>query len=53
MIAVETGIPPSVLYREDPAALDAAAPLSIYTDMHHFVRMSRTGLVLWEGVALE
>ena len=42
-----------LLYREDPAALDAAAPLSVYTDMNHFVRMSRAGLVLWEGLALE
>ncbi|MFH1468675.1 MAG: hypothetical protein ABIO70_30070 [Pseudomonadota bacterium] len=41
-----------ILYREDPAALDALMPLSIYTDMYHFVELSRLGLVLVEGVDL-
>ena len=41
-----------LLYRDDPAALDAMAPLAVYTDMHHFVELSRTGLVLWEGIEL-
>lgn len=37
----------SLLYREDPAALDSMAPLAIYTDMRHFSRLHRTGLVFW------
>ena len=41
-----------LLYRDDPGALDAMAPLAVYTDMHHFVELSRTGLVLWEGLDL-
>ena len=36
-----------IIYREDIAYLDAMMPLSIYTDMRHFVELSRLGLVLW------
>ena len=39
----------NIIYREDPEALDRLVPLSIYTDMHHFVKLRRLGLVLWEG----
>jgi hypothetical protein len=36
----------TVIYRESPAALDAAMPLHIYTDMYHYVKLSRCGLVV-------
>ena len=39
-----------LLYRDDPAALDAMVPMAVYTDMHHWVELSRLGLVLWEGL---
>jgi hypothetical protein len=39
-----------LLYRDDPAALDAMVPMAVYTDMHHFVELNRLGLVLWEGL---
>lgn len=39
-----------LLYREDPAALDAVMPVSLYTDMYHYVQWSRLGLVLVEDV---
>lgn len=42
----------TIVYREDPAALSVAMPLSIYTDMYHDVRLRRLGLALWERVAL-
>ena len=42
----------TVVYREDPAALDAAMPLSVYTDMFHFVTLRRAGLAVWEHVTL-
>ncbi|MBI4230791.1 MAG: hypothetical protein HY608_08145 [Planctomycetes bacterium] len=38
------------VYREDPAALDEAMPLRIYTDMHHAIDLSRVGLVLVKGI---
>ncbi len=40
----------SLLYREDPAALDAMAPLAVYTDMRHFLQLHRSGLVFWAGL---
>ncbi|MDK1030540.1 MAG: hypothetical protein QGD94_00875 [Planctomycetia bacterium] len=36
----------TVVYRESPEYLDEAMPLRIYTDMHHYVMLSRCGLVL-------
>ena len=39
-----------LVYREDPTALDSRMPLSIYTDMTHYVELSRLGVVLVEGV---
>ena len=39
-----------LIYREDPAALDAAMPLSIYSDMRHWLALSRLGVVLVEGL---
>jgi len=36
-----------VVYREDPGYLDAMMPLSLYTDMYHFIELRRAGLVLW------
>ena len=42
-----------ILYREDTGALAELMPLSIYTDMFHFVDLRRLGLVLWEGLDLE
>ncbi len=41
-----------ILYREDTAALAELMPLSIYTDMFHFVELRRLGLVLWQGLDL-
>lgn len=35
-----------LLYREDPAALDAVMPLSIYTDMYHYPVVHRLGVVM-------
>ncbi|MCA9516978.1 MAG: hypothetical protein KC635_18675, partial [Myxococcales bacterium] len=42
----------TVVYREDPAALDAAMPLSVYTDMRHVPVVHRAGLAVWEHVRL-
>lgn len=42
----------TIVYREDPATLDAMMPLSIYTDMRHVPSLSRLGLALWEQVPL-
>jgi len=42
----------TIVYREDTAALSAAMPLSIYTDMYHDVRLRRLGLALWESITL-
>ena len=42
----------TLLYREDPAYLDTVMPLSIYTDMFHFVQLRRAGLAVQSGVAL-
>lgn len=42
-----------ILYREDLEALAELMPLSIYTDMFHFVQLRRLGLVMWEGLDLE
>ncbi|MBV8782382.1 MAG: hypothetical protein JO353_13380 [Phycisphaerae bacterium] len=42
----------TVLYRESPAALDEEMPLHIYTDMYHYIQLSRCGLVLNQGIQL-
>lgn len=42
----------TIVYREDAAALSAAMPLSIYTDMYHDVRLRRLGLALLSNVTL-
>ncbi|TNF33354.1 MAG: hypothetical protein EP329_08405 [Deltaproteobacteria bacterium] len=42
----------TLVWREDDAALSAAIPLSIYTDMYHYVVLQRAGLALWEHVTL-
>ena len=42
----------TIVYREDPLYLDGAMPISVYTDMFHFVKMRRLGLALMEGVSL-
>ncbi len=42
----------TIVYREDLATLDQAMPLSVYTDMFHFVRLRRAGLALWEAPPL-
>lgn len=39
-------------YREDVAALDAAMPLSVYTDMRHFPLIHRLGLAVIEHLTL-
>lgn len=42
----------TILYREDAALLDAEMPLSVYTDMYHFVTLHRASLALIENVQL-
>lgn len=42
----------TVLYREDTKQLDAVMPLSIYTDMYHYIELHRAGLALWQNVRL-
>ena len=42
----------TLLYREDEAYLSSAVPLSVYTDMFHYVRLSRVSLGLVEGLSL-
>lgn len=42
----------TVVYREDVAQLDAVMPLTIHTDMYHFVELRRLGLALMENVQL-
>lgn len=42
----------TVLYREDQALLSEVMPLSIYTDMFHYIRLRRASLALWPGVTL-
>lgn len=42
----------TLVYREDEAYLDDVMPLSVYTDMYHFVELRRLGLAVVEGVAL-
>lgn len=39
-----------IIYREDTAALDAAMPIALYTDMYHFIDLHRLGLAVQEGV---
>jgi len=41
-----------LVYREDPEALDALMPISVYTDMFHHVDLRRLGVVLVEGLSL-
>ena len=47
-----SGDTPRVIYREDTDAIDARMPLSVYTDMYHFVELHRLGIVVVEGWAL-
>ena len=47
-----SGDTPRVIYREDTEAIDARMPISIYTDMFHFVELNRLGVVVVEGVKL-
>ncbi len=42
----------TIVYREDPAYLDRAMPLSLFTDMWHWIELHRAGLALWRGVVL-
>ncbi|MCD4823552.1 MAG: hypothetical protein K8S55_03020 [Phycisphaerae bacterium] len=42
----------TIVYRESPAYLDKAMPLNIYTDMHHYIKLSRCGLVLNRNIQL-
>ncbi len=42
----------SILYREGTPQLDEVMPLSIYTDMYHFIELRRAGLALWQGLSL-
>ena len=42
----------TIVYREDPAYLDRVMPLSLFTDMYHYIELHRTGLALWQNVVL-
>ena len=42
----------TIVYREDVRYLDQVMPLSIYTDMYHYVELHRAGLAVIEGVQL-
>jgi len=42
----------TILYRESPVYLDQAAPLHIFTDMEHYVNLSRCSLVVNRKVDL-
>jgi hypothetical protein len=42
----------TLVYREDAGYLDTVMPLSIYTDMYHFVELHRAGLALVTDVRL-
>ena len=42
----------TIIYREDAASLDRLVPLSVYTDMYHYVELRRLSLILWEGLDL-
>jgi hypothetical protein len=42
----------TIAYREDVSYLDQAMPLSLFTDMYHWVELHRAGLALWQGVVL-
>lgn len=39
----------SLVYREDEASLHSKMPLSIYTDMYHYIVLKRLGLAVWRG----
>lgn len=43
----------TILFRESPAYLDRAMPLNIYTDMYHYIQLSRCGWVLNQNVPLD
>lgn len=43
---------PTLIYRESDAALAEAMPISVYTDMFHYIELRRLGVVVVEGVAL-
>ncbi len=42
----------TIVYREDVRYLDETMPLSVYSDMFHFPVVRRTGLAVWNDVAL-
>ena len=42
----------TIIYRESPTSLDAEMPLKIFTDMYHYVSLSRCGLVLNKNINL-
>jgi len=42
----------TILYRESPAYLDRAMPLHIFSDMYHYVDLSRCGWVLNQNVPI-
>jgi len=42
----------TLVYREDVTYLDAVMPVSVCTDMQHFVELRRARLAVWSSVAL-
>ncbi|MFT7580573.1 MAG: hypothetical protein ACI9MR_002244, partial [Myxococcota bacterium] len=42
----------TIVYREDPGYIDAMMPLSLFTDMHSYIKLSRLGLAVIEDIRL-
>lgn len=42
----------TIVYREDAAYLDHAMPLSLFTDMYHYVELRRLGVAIWQRAPL-
>jgi len=42
----------TIIYRESPASLDQAMPLLLFTDMLHYIKLSRCGLVLNQRIPI-
>ena len=42
----------TIVYREDERYLEQVMPLSIFTDMYHFVELHRASFAIWQNVKL-
>jgi hypothetical protein len=43
----------TILYRQSPESLDADMPLKLYTNMYHYIALSRCGLVLVTNIDID